>query len=158
MRKKFLMLVVCILIFVFSACEPAGTCMPPALLENVKEVQLIYYNNPTVKKISEGTEIVIPFNVGNMEIIEVLSEEKEKEILIYLQRVQFFFEDGEVDSPNGYAFRMVYEDGSYMVISFSPYAYSGIFNADGEVIAYYGYSAFNQSDCNEFFTKQLNEN
>lgn len=157
MRKKFFVLVLCILTFVFSACEPVKAFVPKELLDKTTEIQLIYYNNPDVKKISNSAEAVISFDIEKMEIIEVLSEEKEKEMLDYMKPISLecFLEEGDVDSPNGFAYRMVFDDGSYMVISFSPYAYTGIFDSKGVLINYYGNSLFTQTDGNLFFNTQL---
>lgn len=157
MRKRFFMLVLCILTFVFSACEPAMAFIPKELLDKTTEIQLIYYNNPDAKKISNSAEAVIPFDIEKMEIIEVLSEEKEKEMLDYMKprSLECHVEAGDVDSPNGFAYRMVFDDGSYMVISFSPYAYTGRFDLEGVLINYYGYSLFNQNGGNLFFKTQL---
>ena len=157
MRKKFFVLVLCILTFIFSACEPAMAFLPKELLDRTIEIQLIYYNNPNAKKISNSAEAVISFDIEKMEIIEILSEDKEKEMLDYMKTISLecHLENGDVDSPNGYAYRMVFDDGSYLIISFSPYAYTGIFDSKGVLINYYGYSLFNQNGGNLFFKTQL---
>ena len=158
--KKLFILVLCILTFVFSACEPVSGYLPKELLDEAVELQLIYYDNPEVKKMGGAEERIIPFDFEKMEIIEVLSEEKEREMLEYERNLilQCFLEESEVDSPNGYAFRMVLENGDFLLISFDPYAYAGIFNSEGVLIDFYGYALFSELDCNLFFKTQLSKN
>lgn len=106
------------------------------LVENIARIELINYNNPEAKTIYSEDNI-LDFDFNKMVVIEVLDDTQRIDFLdefsnIYLWRFSDF-----LNSPQAEAIRLVYENGSFEIISCYR-SFSCRYNENGKPIEWLG--------------------
>ena len=156
MRKlSVFIILISLLLFIFTGCDPMVYRLNEKDCQNITEIQLIYYENPEAAKINRQADRVIPFDFEKMQIIEIMAEEKKADFLAILPTADFWPNEGEYDSPNGYSLRLVYDDGKFIVVSFYECTYAALFDSEGKIIKNYGLLVFGADDSNQYFITQL---
>ena len=159
-KRSFIALLLVVLLSFFVGCEqPHWVRLSKERVEDVVEIQLIYYRNPEALKIGEQDTRTIPFDFEKMEIIEIMSEEKAEVFLYAFDEVEFEYDYEPHDSPNGYSLRLLFGNGDFMIISFDICHYSAIFDKDGNLIEFYGrstiYTIAGRVGVNSFFSTPI---
>ena len=82
MRKfSVFTILISLLLFVFTGCEPSVYRLTEVDCQNILEVQLIYYENPKATKINRQEDRVLPFVFEKMKIIEIMAEDRNSDFL-----------------------------------------------------------------------------
>ena len=149
-----------ILVTVFiSSCEYSVNHITEDFFDGVSEIQLVYYDNPDseiierhlfAKKIEQ-----LPFDSSKMEIIEVLSAEKQEEFLQLLVGMEFHGFPAEYDSPNGYYVRMLFENKESVIISAQKYGDFKRYDEGGAFCEHYGNLLITQDEIENYFDFDL---
>lgn len=158
--RKMILWLLSVVVFAFMGCM--GGCANydeytydyNANIDKTVSVELIYYDNPTVKLMTEDfsmrskrREATLGFESQRCTVVETLKAE----------RIDSFAKDlgniivplgYQMEAPSGQGIRITYEDGSFWVATWTlvaessgfqaPYLYIGEFNADGTLRYYVG--------------------
>ena len=157
-KRSFIALLLVVFLLFFTGCEPHWEYLSKERVEDVVEIQLIYYRNPEALEIGKQDTRTIPFDFEKMEIIEIMSEEKAEVFLYNLDGHSFWHDHEPHDSPNGYSLRLLFGNGDFMILSFDICHYSAIFDKDGNLIEFYGQSMFDTDGwggVNSFFSTTI---
>ncbi len=123
-------------------------------IDKTVSVELIYYDNPTVKLMAENfsmrskrREATLGFESQRCTVVETLAEEKIEAFSHSLGEITLSLKY-QMEAPSGQGVRITYEDGSFWVVTWAyvldssvreyPYAYIGVFHADGSLLHYIG--------------------
>ena len=161
MKKTYFVLIL-LIIFVtvfISSCEYSINNISEDFFEGVSEIQLIYYDNPDSDIIERrlfAKEIEqLPFDSSKMEIIEILSAEKQEEFLQLLAGMEFHGFPAEYDSPNGYYVRMLFENKESVIISVKTYGDFKRYDERGVFSLHYGNLLITQDEIDDYFDFNL---
>ena len=161
MKKTYFVLIL-LIIFVtvfISSCEYSINNISEDFFEGVSEIQLIYYDNPDSDIIERrlfAKEIEqLPFDSSKMEIIEILSAEKQEEFLQLLVGMEFHGFPAEYDSPNGYYVRILFENKESVIISAKKYGDFKRYDEQGAFCVHYGNLLITQDEIENYFDFDL---
>ena len=155
-----ILILLSLLILIFlSSCEYSINNISEDFFEGVSEIQLIYYDNPDSDIIDRhlfAKEIEqLPFDSSKMEIIEVLSAEKQEEFLQLLVGMEFHGFPAEYDSPNGYYVRILFENKESVIISAKKYGDFKRYDEQGAFCVHYGNLLITQDEIENYFDFDL---
>ena len=155
-RKIGILLTVIFSLYFFVAClsrAPRSPFSYDDLIEDVVSVQLIYYNNPNVRRMTTrrsgcfGSRARIDempnFNFDLMEVVEELPHEMLYSFLLVLVETSYEV-FAHPDSPSGISIKILFLNGDFSIISNygigdSWSNFSGRFNRYGEIVDFYGH-------------------
>lgn len=156
MRKNLIFFILIILGINCIACEPAQFYFDyEELKKNVAQVELIDYNNPDAKEVTDDYKDLQPFDFSKMEIIETLPLTKLDDFLKALSMEGLMVGVKHLDSPNGICIKLSYKNGSFEIFSLQ-LGYSGSFDLNGKVERFIGVRP-NYYFSNKFFETQVGE-
>ena len=117
MKRAILIILVLVLIFSLTACDPSWYSQQyQELAANVVRVELISYDNSNAKIINDLFQkgAVRAFDFNKMEIIEVLDVEKLDDFLQDWSKITLWTHWIHSNSPVGISIRIIYsnDDGS----------------------------------------------
>ena len=160
-KKSAILIILLISILSFTACDPGHGKIYKEQFECVVEVQLISYDNPDqkVRNFNWGNAHIydlVDLDLSKIEVIESLSNEKREEFADLMVGREYFLDYHDVDSPDGYCVRILYEDGSFMLIS-TPLgkSYFGKYDSSGKATYVFGDAPLRDVEINSFFNFQI---
>ena len=125
-------IIVCVICFVFTACEPGfRTYHYDDLKSNIVSVELIKYDNPKAKDVPDhfGNAWHRSFDFKKMEYMGALDEELYYDFFKDISGKTILDHVWHKNSPNGICVKMNYENGDFEIVS---YDYVGKFSARGK--------------------------
>lgn len=159
MKKIVLVLVLVISVISLTACDPKHYFFKyEELKDKVVSIQLIEYDNPSVKKLPRTVESPYinckwsrkpdpvetqPFDFTKVNVLGTLSEDKIDDFLQELSEIEFFTIDtyytGATDSANGITIILNYNDGNFLVLSAdrisTPHSqFAALYDSDGNPV------------------------
>lgn len=158
MKKLFALLVTMLILLMNTACDPSHIRFTAEELQDIVEIQLIYYNNFDIQKVERSAKRTKPFDFSKMTVIETMSEENLKTFQNHEVLYMGFRIHSEIDSPCGYNLKINFSNGDFATFTITnqyKYSYSARFNSSGELIQYYGDSVITDDTSNEMFKTQL---
>lgn len=159
MKKLVLAIVLIMSIVGLTACDPTtGRFKYDELKDRIISIQLIEYDNPSVKELPESVELPIiscswsrkpdpietqPFDFTKVKALETLSEDKIDAFLQELSKIELVTIDtinyGCTDSANGITIILNCKNGDFLVLSANNISelhcnFIGWYDVDGNVI------------------------
>ena len=161
--KKYLLLLILLVSVLFTSCEPVTYCMEKEDVENYVEVSLVFYDNPTAPTHKQGSRSGDfsqydweNFDASKMEVIEILPLTKAEELIKDLETAESFYDCQDINSPNGYCLRIVFENGDYFIESLEKnQGFAARYNSEGQWIKIYGLGFLSASYVNKYFDYQI---
>lgn len=147
MKKVFAVMLLFSLVFIMVACEPEMYFFDKQeLLENTKRVELINYCTYDIYEIDSEDEI-LPFDFEKMEVLETLEPSKYNDFFQELSDIQVHYDLTYSNTSLGISLKITYKNDNFVVISgtrINDIVYGGVthYNAQGEVIDFYGQSMY----------------
>jgi hypothetical protein len=136
--KKIATILICLLCFGLTACEPIWFEYEYEVLENdVVSVELISYNNPYAKtQMDNWGNLKYPdFDFNEMLVIGTMKEENLDPLFQDISSTMVGNFIRQIDSPNGLCLKINYQDNTFDIISDD---FIGRYNHEGKIIQYLG--------------------
>ena len=147
MKKMISIMIIMIMCFSLSACDPGSFSINRDSLKSVVSVDLIEYTNPNQKHftiwVSDQFKELIPFVPANATVLESLPSEKISEFLDAFSETDILHTYYAYNSPKDVCIRLNYENGNFLIIwanyAENSYAgYIGEYDSDGTVLSFWG--------------------
>lgn len=167
MKKMISLVIIMIMCFSLSACDPGSFSINRDSLKSVVSVDLIEYTNPNQKHfttwVPDQFNELIPFVPANAKVLESLPSEKISEFLDAFSKTDILHTYYAYNSPKDVCIRLNYENGNFLII-WANYAenryagYIGEYASDGTVLSFWGsFSSLNyyMDLVNQYFSYSL---
>ena len=140
MRKIIAIFIGIVFFTILTACSPIPFSYDNSVLvDTVVRVELIYYNQPNVRQVSDffgnAHRRHLDFNFDLVESIEILNEVYHADFFLELSDIPMQNATNQNNSPTGWSILLHYEDGYFDVFSA---LYVGRFNHEGRFIEFLG--------------------
>ena len=168
MIKKISLVILIIICFTLTSCDPGPYTINRDSLNDVIGVDLIEYTNPDQKHfiswVPDQFDELVPFVPANATVLESLPSEKIPEFLDAFSNTDILHTYYAYNSPKDVCIRLNYENGNFLII-WANYAenrfagYIGEYASDGNVLSFWGsFSAlFYYTDLvSQYFNYSLN--
>ena len=137
LKKIITLMLLCSVAFGCFACTPPNHFDYDNLKKWVTRVELIKCAESEEQSVwgpknsENGANLYIPFKFENMEIVEILAEEKVDDFLRAYSEIRFLYAEEEMNIPEGWCVRLILDE-VFHVISLDV-NFAGIFVLDGTV-------------------------
>ena len=167
MKRIISLVLLMIICFLLSACDPGSFSINRESLNDVISVELVEYTNPNQKHFSSWVpdqfDKLMPFVPANATVLESLPSEKTAEFLDAFSNTDILHTYYAYNSPKDVCIRLNYENGNFLIIwanyAKSSYAgYIGEYASDGTVLSFWGsFSSLNYYTdlVNQYFNYSL---
>jgi len=145
-KNGLILIFLVIFIILLTACDYYYDLYHEYIREEteVTSVELIYYNNPTVK---DNPLEIYPFDLEQLEILEALNIDKIDCFLIEIENIGGFSSKlkEKLKSPNGDGIKLTYDDNGFTLITVTvindiKIIFVGDYDADENIEGFYGIS------------------
>ena len=149
--------IICVILSVFaivlSGCDPSWEYIPLEYLEEAESIELVYYNNDSIKK-AESDEDCLPYDFTKAEIKEQLKSDFYEDFLTELGMIQFWPRTEKpvwgLNSAKGISLKVNFNNGEFYLLCANKetdyYSFAAQFDAEGQLIYLYR----NMSTCNPY--------
>ncbi len=147
MKKKISLVLLIIICFSLSSCDPGSFTINRDSLNDVICADLIEYTNPDQKHfiswVPDQFDKLVPFVPANATVLESLPSEKIPEFLDTFSNTDILHTYYAYNSPKDVCIRLNFENGNFLIIwanytenSFA--GYIGEYASDGSVLSFWG--------------------
>lgn len=150
--KRFVLgLLICTNLIFFTACDPGRHHYDyEHMMSTVESIELIYYDNPSSKKIFSGINEVQSFDFEKMDVQKTLPMEQNENFISVICDYTFLYAQKHFDSPQGECIKINYKDGNFDIICVG-INFSCQYDGSGTVVNMIG-TGIEQNIVKEFFT------
>lgn len=148
MKKWFCLCAALILCVALSACNSVTYPIDREALEQVVNVELIEYDNPSQSEFTDWNAgrfySLLPFDATSVTVLETLPYDEIPAFLDAFAETDILMNHYVYDSPKDICLRLTYANGNYLII-WSNYegqnliGYIGEYTIDGDVASYWGF-------------------
>ena len=147
MKKTIALMVVVMICFSLSACDPGSFAIDAEALDNVVSVELIEYANPNQERFSSWVtdkfDRLLPFIPENATTLAYLPSEKTQAFLEAFSKTDILHTYYAYNSPKDVCIKLNYGNGNFLIIwanyKDNSYAgYIGEYASNGAVLSFWG--------------------